>query len=79
MRPRHTNKHIEAAVQHAESLGWRLVKGQGHAWGTLYCPLASREGCKIRIYSTPRNPEGHARQISRDVDSCAHVTGGTST
>ena len=24
MRPRHPNKHIEEAIQYAESLGWRV-------------------------------------------------------
>jgi hypothetical protein len=32
-RPRHPNKEIEAAVAHAETLGWRVVPISGHAWG----------------------------------------------
>src|SRR5437867_1612293 len=71
-RPRHPNKHIEAAVQHAESLGWLLRKSKGHAWGHLYCPLKSRAGCIVSVYSTPRVPENHARHIRRDVDMCPH-------
>ncbi len=71
-RPRHPHKEIEAAVAYAESLGWRFVKGRGHTWGSLYCTLASREGCKVRVYPTPRNPEGHARQIRREVGDCPH-------
>jgi hypothetical protein len=28
----------------------------------------------IRVWSTPRVPENHARQIIRDVDRCSHVS-----
>jgi hypothetical protein len=73
-RPRHPNKHIEKAIQYAESLGWRVEISNGHRWGCLLCPQASREGCKISVWSTPRNPESHARQITRDVDLCPHET-----
>lgn len=71
-RPRHPNKHIEAAVQYAESLGWRVWVASGHAWGHLYCPLQARQGCRISVWSTPRNPENHARHVRRDIDACPH-------
>jgi hypothetical protein len=71
-RPRHPNKHIERAVRYAEEQGWRFLKATGHAWGRLFCPLREREGCRISVWSTPRNPESHARQIVRDVDDCPH-------
>ncbi|MCY2987076.1 MAG: hypothetical protein NTY19_04310 [Planctomycetota bacterium] len=71
-RPRHPNKHIEGAVQYAEDQGWRVEISSGHAWGHLYCPHATREGCITSVWSTPRCPENHARQIRRDVDRCAH-------
>lgn len=71
-RPRHPNKHIERAVRYAESLGWRVELSNGHAWGHLLCPQNSREGCMIGVWSTPRNPESHARDLARDVDLCAH-------
>src|SRR5258708_5195009 len=32
-RSRHSDKHIERAVQYAETLGWRVVLSNGHAWG----------------------------------------------
>jgi hypothetical protein len=44
----------------------------GHAWGILWCPLNNRDGCKIGVCSTPKNPENHARHIRRDVDMCPH-------
>jgi hypothetical protein len=71
-RPRHPNKHIERAVCYAESLGWRVEISNGHAWGHLLCPNSTREGCIVGVWSTPKNPENHARRITRDVDSCPH-------
>jgi hypothetical protein len=71
-RPRHPNKHIERAVRYAEMLGWRVQMSKGHAWGHLYCPHGTRESCIVSVWSTPRNPESHARHIRRDVDRCPH-------
>jgi hypothetical protein len=71
-RPRHPDKHIEAAVRYAEGLGWRVRKSKGHAWGRLLCPAGTRDGCIISVWSTPRDPENHARHIRRDVDGCPH-------
>jgi hypothetical protein len=72
-RARHPNKEIEAAVRHAEDLGWRVSVGGSHAWGFLYCPEESREGCRWAVHSTPRNPEGHARYLRRKIDDCPHA------
>ncbi len=71
-RPRHPNKHIEAAVRYAEASGWRVERSKGHAWGHLLCPCATREGCIVSVWSTPRNPESHARNIRRNIDQCPH-------
>lgn len=74
-RPRHADKHIEAALRYAESLGWRVEKstgGSAHCWGRMLCPANSREGCKVSILSTPRNGQNHARQLRREVDICNH-------
>ncbi|HXV62901.1 MAG TPA: hypothetical protein VEK15_19540 [Vicinamibacteria bacterium] len=66
-RPTHPRRVIEEAVQYADSRGWRFVEagGSSHAWGRLYCPEESREGCMLSVWSTPRVPENHARQIRR--------------
>lgn len=72
-RPRHPNKHIEAAVRYAEQLGWRVVISNGHAWGRLLCPRNSRTGCAISVWSTPKSPQNHARAIQRVVDHCSCV------
>jgi len=41
---------------------------RAHLWGMLWCPRHGRDGCHIRVMSTPRSPESHARDIRRDVD-----------
>lgn len=71
-RPRHPDKAIEGAIQYAEHLGWRVEMSKGHAWGRLYCPHATRAGCIISVWSTPRNADNHARQIRKSVDQCPH-------
>ncbi|MFG0315286.1 MAG: hypothetical protein ACF8LL_14015 [Phycisphaerales bacterium] len=71
-RPRHPKPEIEKAVQYAEQLGWTVRMASGHAWGRLYCPLSSREGCIISVWSTPRSPSNHARHIRNAVDRCPH-------
>jgi hypothetical protein len=76
-RSRHPNKEIESAIQHAEDRGWRVLAGGSHAWGFLYCPEQTREGCRVPVYSTPRNPEGHARRILQRIDGCPHQQGET--
>jgi hypothetical protein len=40
-----------------------------HAWGIIHCSHGHRE-CWMSIYSTPKNPESHARDIQRTVDRC---------
>jgi hypothetical protein len=59
-------------VRYAEQLGWRVELSNGHAWGRLFCPFASRSGCIVSVWSTPRSPENHARHIRKSVDACPH-------
>lgn len=54
---RYQNKHIQAVIDEATEMEWRLVKCSGHVWGELYCPESSRTDCIVRIHSTPQNPE----------------------
>ncbi|MHB0981367.1 MAG: hypothetical protein ACYC5Q_15095 [Thermoleophilia bacterium] len=79
-RRKHPDLDIEAAIAHAEAGGWRIKVGgrSSHAWGTMYCPHNSPschcgEFCITGIWSTPRNPQNHAKQLRRVVDRC---TGG---
>ena len=75
-RPKHPNKDIEKALRYSEEKGWRVAKSQGgtaHPWGRIYCPLQSREGCRMSVWSTPKNPTNHAKQIRRIVNLCGHI------
>jgi hypothetical protein len=73
-RSKHPKKEIEQAISYAEVNGW-IYKDSGnsaHSWGQLHCPLHTREGHRILIWSTPRSLENHAKQIRRAVDNCQH-------
>jgi len=72
-RPRHPKPEIEKAIQYAEGLGWTAELSNGHAWGRLFCPQSTQEGCIVSVWSTPRSPENHARQIRKVVDRCPHI------
>ncbi len=74
-RTRHTDKDVEAALRHAEANGWRVELGGSHAWGKIYCPYNDDECrcgefCITSVWSTPKNPGTHAKQIRRVVDNC---------
>jgi len=66
---------------HAEKLGWRIEPGGSNAWGRMYCPYnddACRCGefCIVSIWSTPKNPGNHGKQIRRVVENCTtHMRG----
>lgn len=70
-RPRHPSKEIEDAVSYAEANGWSYKRAgkSAHAWGLLVCPGDCR---LVAVWSTPRVPERHARDIRRAVDRCPH-------
>lgn len=73
-RCKHPNKEVEGAIKYAEKNGWvyKDSGGSSHAWGRLYCPLHTREGHTISIWSTPRSPYAHAKLIKAAVDKCHH-------
>jgi hypothetical protein len=71
-RPAHPNKEIEAVVAYAETKGWSWIKVSGHAWGKLYCAHHDRDGCKVFVWSTPRSPQNHAKNLKRAIDQCVH-------
>lgn len=70
---RHPNKEIRAAIDDMVSAGWRIQKRSGHAWGRAFCP-GGAQGCRppTSIWSTPRVPELHARQLRRAIAQCEH-------
>jgi hypothetical protein len=75
-RSRHPKKEVEEALRYAEDAGWRISVGGSHAWGKIYCPYnysdcRCGEFCIASVWSTPKNPGNHARQIKRVVDNCS--------
>lgn len=72
---RHHNKHIREALEYAEDRGWTVKKSnaRAHAWGTIFCEFGHKT-CWMAIYSTPKSPENHAREIRRKVDRCPGAT-----
>ncbi|CAN5905128.1 hypothetical protein BH23ACT10_BH23ACT10_21870 [soil metagenome] len=73
-RPRHMHKEIERVVAAAEQAGWTVQhSSRGHVWGVMLCGHHTREGCRVVIYSTPRNREGDARRLARAVSKCDHT------
>ncbi len=74
-RTKHPKKEVEDALEHAEANGWRVDVGGSHAWGKIYCPYNDDECrcgefCITSVWSTPKNPGNHARQLKRVVDNC---------
>lgn len=78
LRKTHPNKEIEDAIKFAEKHGWRSRKSGscGHGWGRLLCPLKNRMGCGVTIWSTPNDPDEHAKHIRGKVNSCRHKNAG---
>jgi hypothetical protein len=69
-RPRHKNKHVEAALKYAETRGWKVeYRGSGHVWSRMTCPHGHSEH-QMTIYSTPAIPEHHASRIRAFADRC---------
>lgn len=68
MAAKHPNKHIRAAIRDALDHGWTLKISGGHAFGRLLCP--NRCHCQFSVWSTPSNPEKHARWIQRQIARC---------
>lgn len=78
-KPRHPNKTIEAALAKMEDLGWTVETSKGrsaHAWGFVRCPQNAKDKCRngvfcqTQVWSTPRNPTSHARDILRKARGC---------
>jgi len=68
-RGRHPKKDVEAALRFAEANGWTVMStASGHRWGKAECG----DGCSLSIWSTPKNPQNHAKQVQRAVARCPH-------
>ncbi|MCE4546399.1 MULTISPECIES: hypothetical protein [unclassified Caballeronia] len=73
----HPKKEIEEALDYVTENGWRVepAKGNGHAWGRIYCPFNDKECrcgefCITSVWCTPRSAGNHANLLKRVVDNC---------
>ena len=67
---RHPKKEIADALKQARTVGLDVREiHRGHRWGEVVCVRcsASRD-----VYSTPRSPATHAKQIDRFVAQHSH-------
>ena len=72
-RMKHPKREIEEALVYAEAVGWTVTTTKyGHRWGVIRCAESSRSGCQYSVWSTPRNPQNHARHLLRMVRKCPH-------
>ena len=77
-RTRHPKKEVEAILAYAEEVGWTVTPtASGHHWGHMRCSEASRSGCQVSIWSTPRNSGDHAKQLVRALKRCGHQETGS--
>jgi hypothetical protein len=71
---KHPNKHIREAIKLAVANGWEMVDTgkSAHAFCRLRC-VAGHTEHQMSIWSTPKNPENHAKQILHKVQQCHGV------
>ncbi len=67
-RKSHPKKEVEDALRYAESRGWRVEVGGSRA----LCRYG--EFCITSIWSTPKNPANHGKQLRRVVDNCVGLS-----
>ena len=73
-RARHPKKEVEDALTQLEEAKWTITAtSSGHRWGVARCSESNRAGCQVSIWSTPRNPGSHARQLLQKLDRCSHL------
>ena len=68
---KHPNKHINEAIEYAVKNGWDVVEtgNSGHAFCRLKCNKGHSEH-QMSVWSTPRSPENHAKQIKAKIKQC---------
>ena len=76
---KHPNKAIRDAIAEAVASGWSLVEagGSAHCFCRLRCGIPEHSDHMMSVWSTPKNPENHARQILRKVRQCKPNRDGT--
>ena len=65
MHPKHPKKEVNAALDYADSLQFAVERTvAGHKWGRIMCTCRAW----VSVWSTPRSPDNHGRQLRRWVD-----------
>lgn len=71
---KHSNKHIQAAIEYALDQGWVWVApgDSAHCFCKLRCgnPEGEHRDHQMSVWSTPKSAENHAKQIIRMVKRC---------
>ena len=57
------------SVRRGRRMDGEEKRAKAHAWGTMRCGHGHKT-CWMAVYSTPRNPQNHAKQIERKVAAC---------
>ncbi len=69
MHPKHPKKEVNAALDYADSLQFAVERTvAGHKWGRIMCTCRAW----VSVWSTPRSPDNHGRQLRRWVDQHNH-------
>jgi hypothetical protein len=69
VHPKHPEKEVNTALDHADSRGLQVERtAAGHRWGRIVCSC----GAWVSVWSTPRSPHNHGRQLRRWVDQHVH-------
>jgi hypothetical protein len=70
-RGRHQKKEVADVLHEAEKAGLRVVElHAGHRWGEVICAAC---GSTREVWSTPRNPSVHAKQLKRFIVRHTHT------
>jgi len=69
VHPKHPKKDVNEALDYADGQGFEVEQtSAGHKWGRITCTCSAR----FSVWSTPRSPFNHGRQIRRWVDQHEH-------
>jgi hypothetical protein len=70
-RGRHPQKEIAEALGRARGANLEVVEiHRGHRWGEVRCESC---GASFDVWSTPRNPGTHAKQVDRFTARHTHL------
>ena len=70
----HGEKEVRSALGEADTVGLKVVptKAHGHSWGYIDCPKCPG---RLYVWSSPRSPGNHARDIRRFIELHQHPEG----